>query len=483
MTTVAAPPPRPDAAARDSLRDALRSARRWRDLLSDDERRRLLLDIARVALAVGQDLFPERGVNDLDIGVREDGDPCPRERLAFLQGVWPRLARALHAIEAAPHAVLAPRMRPVAPERARRITPMAVLAAVRAGDLTASTSDAALARLLDGRLPRRVAETYAAPCTNTPENRAVKAALAHLARDLAALSALALAVQAPDVAREAAHLRARLRGHLRRAPWRDLPLPDALPALSPTLRSHPHYRLVYDVYRRYRQSFRFDWDNPLFILPARETWLLYEYWGFFQVADALRALGWRAARADGFSLLRSGLTFSLARGQASRIEFSGPDGQTLSLTYNREFPRGRKAGGGGWHSRSHAMRPDVTLETSDRLLVLDPKFKTYARPGWEADDIHQMHAYRDAIACGQARNVVPASWLLYAGQAQSGNRAVIAYPASTPTCPRGGGEVGALLLRPGGVGSDQLKAVIAEFLSASPSPTAERDLSGEGTGG
>ena len=49
--------------------------------------------------------------------------------------------------------------------------------------------------------------------------------------------------------------------------------------------------------RRYRQSFQFDWANPLFALPSRETWRLYEAWGLFQVLEALLALGY-APEAD-----------------------------------------------------------------------------------------------------------------------------------------------------------------------------------------
>ncbi|MBC7805311.1 MAG: hypothetical protein H7145_04100, partial [Akkermansiaceae bacterium] len=83
------------------LRDALRSARRWRELLSDTDRQTLLSDIARVGLAVARDL--NNGLGDLDIG---EGDvpsvPCPIERLAFLRSVAPRLLAAVTRLEAEP---------------------------------------------------------------------------------------------------------------------------------------------------------------------------------------------------------------------------------------------------------------------------------------------------------------------------------------------------------------------------------------------
>lgn len=453
----------PGDSARNSLHDALRSARRWQELLSETERRHLLADIARVALAVGQNLYPERGINDLDIAVRNGDDPCPRERLAFLTAAWPLVAPALCVIEAAPHVALVAQAFAVPTGRARRVAPRALLRAIRSGDFVPASEDTPLAARLRGRLPRRMEETVAAPSFDTPENRAVKAALAHFVRDLAAIAALARVAQARDIDADAERLRARVRRYLVRPPWRSLPLPTRLPRLSATSRAHPHYRLIHDTYRRYRESFRFDWDNPLFTLPARETWLLYEYWGFFQVADALHALGCRAADSDHFALHRSGLTFRLAKGEASRIDFVSPDRRALSLTYNREFARaGRRQG--GWRSRSHTMRPDITLERDGRLLILDPKFKTYAQPGWEADDIHQMHAYRDAIVRDGERNIVQEAWLLYAGKQEQKNRPIIAYPASTPAAPFGRGEVGALLLRPGG-DREPLRSVLSRFLN------------------
>ncbi|MBC8103286.1 MAG: hypothetical protein H7Z41_11920, partial [Cytophagales bacterium] len=65
------PPPISEAGTREgairSLRDEMRSARRWQDLLSSQERHLLLAEIARVALAIGQDLYPQNTLGDLDI--------------------------------------------------------------------------------------------------------------------------------------------------------------------------------------------------------------------------------------------------------------------------------------------------------------------------------------------------------------------------------------------------------------------------------
>jgi predicted component of viral defense system (DUF524 family) len=437
----------------------------------------MLADIAAVALAVGRDLFPNEEFGDLDIGDASEGcaaDICPRERLGFLSALWPRLSAALHLLEAAPAAALRPDTRIVPIERAQRVTPKDLLEALRTGSHVPASADASLlAARLGGQVPRRIAERVTVATHDTPASRMVKAIIVRFARDLAAIAALATVTGVPFVAAEAHRLRHRLRGHLRRDPWRNLPLALVVPPLPASVRTHGAYRLIHDAYRRYRRGFAFDWSNPLFTLPARETWLLYEYWCLFQVAGALRALGYRTAESDAFTVSRAGLTFTLIKGRASRITFRDGKGRVLALTYNRYFPR--SAAPTGWRSRSHAMRPDIALEAHGRLFLLDAKFRAYVEVdprnhddiGGPAanlplvDDINQMHAYRDGIFRGEAR-AVRGAWLLYAGRRGGPNHAVIAYPEATPSQPFGDGEVGALLLRPDG--ENRLTGLIGHFL-------------------
>lgn len=449
-------------------------------LLTEPERRRLLSEIAAVALAVGRDLFPDADLNDLDIGesATANGEPsCPRERLGFLQSVWPRVAGAVASLEAAPSVALRAGYRETALVRARRVAPADLLAALRSGEFVPAPIGASpLAARLGGRLPKRVRERVALPSADTPANRMVKAILVAFSRDLAAITELAAVGGVPSVAREAARLRRRVRSALRRAPWRTLPLiPGPIPSLPPSARAHGAYRLIHDAWRRYRRGFAFDWGNALFTLPQRDAWLLYEYWCLLAVTDALRRLGYRAVQADGFALSRAGLTFTLIRGRASAIRFADPDrGRVVTLTYNRAFPRGR-ADASGWHTRSHAMRPDLLLETAGGAVVLDAKFRAYVPdptpwsgdedPGVNlplVDDVNQMHAYRDGIRRGRERPV-RAAWLLYVGRAGGPNLPVIAYPEATPEAPFGEGEVGALLLRPG-QGQDALAALLRALL-------------------
>jgi hypothetical protein len=426
----------------------------------------MLAEIARVALAIGQELYPSHSLSDLDIGAAEGrGDVCPRERLAFLTLVWPRLTHALRIIEKVPAAALTAGVREVRIEQGslKRASQTAVLDAIRSGDFfSVQESRVPLARRLGGRLPRRIGETAAVPTFHTPINRAVKAILVQLAGDLGCIIALAQSAEAPDVARQAEALREAVRRCLRRDPWRFLaptPVQHAYP-----LASGPAYRYFFEQWRHYRDRFAFDWTNPLFTLPARETWLLYEYYCLFTVAAVLRNIGFHAVSASDLALCRSGMTFSLEKGRASRLVFRRKGGPPVTLHYNPSFPRKEMGPANGWHSRSHSLRPDISLERDGSLLLFDAKFKSYAepiptnecRPSWSfregalLPDIQQMHTYRDAIVFGEQENVVSEAWLLYAGRITAANPDIVAYPRSTPAQPFGVGRIGAILLRPDG---------------------------------
>lgn len=428
----------------------------------------MLTQIASVALVVGRDLFPEAELADVDVR-DEDGvaDVCPRERLAFLQAVWPRVQSALAAIEAAPVGELRPDTRDVPLERARRVAPADLLRAIRTnaarGNLAPAPPTSVLGSRLRGYLPRRVREKTVFLTYDTSVNRSIKAILRTFTRDLADIADLATVGNVPEVAREAHRLRVRVRTALCREPWHNLVPAPVVGVLPLSLRTQGAYRVLFETWRRYRRGFGMDWSNPLFSLPARETWILYEYWCLFSLVHTLRELGYRAKTESGFgfAINRSGLTFTLVRGRGATLRLSGPNG-TATVAYNRNFAR-QKAGKGGWYSRSHAMRPDITVEFGNHMLVFDAKYKPYTQTevnlaeGSNADeepanlpfvqDLNQMHAYRDGIR-GEEAHRVQAAWLLYVGQ-NGPNMPVVAYPQASPEMPFGNGEVGAVLLRPG----------------------------------
>lgn len=415
----------------------------WRRLLSDVERTRMLQDIAQVSLAVGRRLFADRSRDDLDIAAGSlVSRKSPVERLGFIARLLPGLTNTVEQIARGPLVAPVTQSRIAAPpERARHIGASALLRAVR-----------------NGHSARWVEDSTTTLTPDTPENRAVRAFLQRLRRDVQAIRTMAEAAKEEEIAQTAQECARRLSGLGERL-YGGEPEPGATAwSTPPTHRmlAHPVYARVADWMRQYRQSFSFDWGHPLFSLPARETWRLYETWGLFQTLQALLALGYvpNSAETDAaalFGLKEDRVFFRLVKGQESRVTLQGPGGHIVALFYSRSYAAKRQ-------SLSRTMQPDIALDDgTGRTWILDPKFKTYGAPGDESDDVDQMHAYRDAIIDGNNGKPVQRAWCLYAGSAEGPSRPLIAYGSPALSI------VGALCLRPG---DDESFARLSQLLAA-----------------
>ena len=413
----------------------------------------MLDDIARVSLAVGAALFPDQPWQDLDIAAQSLArHKSPLERLGFIERALPILTQAAHQICRSPLTAALRQTRPVTPAiLARRVGTQAILSAARRGQTVHSLE-----------------ETVTVLTTDTPENRGVQSFLRMLGRDSAAIARLTEAEEETEAAERAERCAMQIRGLLTDACWEEVTADNLAWTKPPTQKAvaQPEYAIVFRESARYQSGFAFEWDQPLFTLPPRETWRLYETWCLFTVLNALRANGWLpiagsdAATPDLFTIREGRLTFTLAQGTPSRIRLRSPQGAWLSLLYNETYTQGER-------SLSHTMQPDIILEENepeDHLWVLDAKFKPYALPGEEGDDINQMHAYRDAIVNHKGRRCVAYAWCLYTGLTETLNRPQITY--GTENAP-----VGALCLRPGDTASfKNLCVLLASWLAKPARP-------------
>ncbi len=416
----------------------------WHLVLTEHERRLMLTDIASVALSAAGALWPETAWEDLDVST----DPArassaPAERLGWLARLLPELTEAIAQIVRDPLTRLEPAARPIAPPaRARRVTPSAWAGAVQRGHAA-----------------RWVNETTTRLTPDTPANRAVHGFLRALLADCSALAKAADTSGEGEWRKQAQTLAARLRALLSHPFWYDVsasPLPFSFAA--GTSRA-PYARLVQWM-RQYQQGFAFDWNSPLFQLPARQTWQIYEAWCALQTLSALQGLDYLPApSASGtlsplLSKQAGRVSVRLARGTESGLLLRGPHGERMRLWINPIFEAGRR-------SRSRALSPDMALEDAEgRLWLLDAKLKGYGEPGEEAADINQMHAYRDAILGRDGTPCIQRAWCLYAGALGGGGRKQIAYG------PAEGSVVGGLRLRPGQPeGFASLRTLLARWLS------------------
>jgi uncharacterized protein len=197
------------------------------------------------------------------------------------------------------------------------------------------------------------------------------------------------------------------------------------PASSQVLQNRVGYRELLRHYLAIILATRYPIEarDLQLLMEVKSASLLYEYWTFFTVADALRPLLGDPVQASEMTS-ESGDSIYYRQGVTVRY----PDDTELS--YNRSFP------GNGRGSYSLAFRPDITLRRGSTLHLFDAKFRvdhfsepeaeefdveadldTSAKPpGWfKHADIHKMHAYRDAIGACRGAETVSSVWVLYPG--------------------------------------------------------------------
>lgn len=460
-------------------------------LLSPEERRILLEEIARIGLALGRQLqMPDESADNLPlsphVSIHSPGEATPHERLALLLAVWTKGKEAIHGILRQADSALVSTRLSVPLARSRGLP--------KTGSLLARTSQGANAwfatsceSALRGDCERQmILDERLQQTTETDANRFVTTLLLSIQEEAEALARLAAFCEADaeaDLVRALAGDAAALRSL---PPIRGLSPLDAaatrrLLASGELQRCPPPYRLLSDVWRQLTSELQFDWSgSPLLRLPALEAWHLYEIWCFLQTAGALSDAGWRLVDGDAIRRHARGLRLELVTGQASCLRFRCAEdpSPSLELHYQPYFtsanrfrgegsaPRqeGCRSGLAGIGSRSHVMQPDIALLYHERLFLLDAKFRDYApsessskgsypaersafrQPGARQEDIDKMHTYRDALHRDGA-GVVEAAWSLFPGSVNG--PLLFAYPESRPEHPFGTAGVGAVRLRPG----------------------------------
>jgi predicted component of viral defense system (DUF524 family) len=239
----------------------------------------------------------------------------------------------------------------------------------------------------------------------------------------------------------------------------EVPPARRLATNSTVLRGRAGYRQVTRFFVDLQARTRLlDAKDAKQLLEIRDAALIYEYWCYFQVVDAVAALLNRQPAPTAF---RYG-SFGSMLPRAYVADFG-----RVRVWFNRDF---RKPS-----SYSVPLRPDITLELDDGTLHLfDAKLKREPIPAsttsdaaieeeeqratYRRGDLYKMHTYRDALG---ARSV----WALFPGR----NVGRVQFrPQSTAENDTPAG-VGALPLLPGREDDRaELQAVVGAMLGQSP---------------
>jgi predicted component of viral defense system (DUF524 family) len=387
-----------------------------------------------------------------------------------LEGMGPHdLPSAVERILARPHMRLVPTLADVPLARADRVDADTVMSlARRPGPLhpippSSPLAGSPIAAALRMKAPESVRSGRMIETTQTPENEFVVTVL-DTARAIVDRFRIAVSQRYPERAEwhfNESDAYASLLDRWRRHPTLDGVAPARRFSLASTvLRGRPGYRQVTRFFVDLQARARLlDAADAQRLLEARDAALIYEYWCYFQVVEAVATV-----------LGRSPLP--------TRFEF-GSFGSTVPHAYAADFGSVRVWFNRSFHpprSYSVPLRPDITLERADGTLHLfDAKLKREAIPAGavsEADleaeeqratfrrgDLYKMHTYRDALG---AQSV----WILYPGR--NVNRASFEPQSASrdgETTHRDPNGVGAIPLLPGQrADREQLDSLVAEML-------------------
>jgi hypothetical protein len=390
----------------------------------------------------------------LPLSLADSGSSVLYHQWIVLRAWWhgvgaPAMEESLQQILHDPHRQMVRCQRTVDPFLAAEISPSGLAALVAnpsawaripAGSTLAETAIGRLSRQRSGQalFPTEVQVSRSVVSLDTSENRFVHHVLEMADRlnryfgdRVAARSDCPNPHLKPDVDR----IQGGLASALQHAVFDDVGPMSQIPTQSMVLMRREGYRQFFQGYLRLLAAAELPMepDDSRMMIDARDIATLYEYWTYFVVVKLLIGL---LGPPDQAVRIRPD-DWQVALGWETRVAWAGRQ-PAVRCTYNRSFPAKHSKG-----SYSVPMRPDIVLAIGDRLIVFDAKFRVRfvdAGAGGDpsklakSDDIHKMHAYRDALAG------VDGAYALYPGD--------YAYMFEVP-----GGRalegVGAIPLRPG----------------------------------
>lgn len=217
-------------------------------------------------------------------------------------------------------------------------------------------------------------------------------------------------------------------------------------AVSQVFRKHPIYR---NWFSWFHQLYQFSDYSIGFksSIPLKDTYHLYEIWVFMQMVKMLREQDVLDDASDLFSLEQDGLVLNLSEKKESRIKLVG--GATFA--YQRWFTSATQE----FVTYTHGMKPDIVLETEEKLYIFDPKYRLDHNLPMA---LGEMHKYRDGIVRKlDGRRVVEEVYIVTPAPGEEN-----AHLFGDEYLQRH--KMGAYCLKPGGIGQE-LENKLAEILA------------------
>lgn len=245
---------------------------------------------------------------------------------------------------------------------------------------------------------------------NTPENRFLKHALLTVQKRYSALAERVLLqdTRMADTHRDRiAHTRDELNRLSRHPFFRTVGPFDGIKQESLVLQKDVNYSKVFRIYTILQKSFSL--NDGLYRMETKDIATMYEIWCFIQVEKVVKELTGAEAEQHSRTEMSGLFSYSLGKGEHSKIIFKKDDVTLAELVYNpRHSDKDDVKGIGELESKTVPQKPDIVLQlTKDDLqegmkltYLFDAKYRLEKDGSNDVppdDAINQMHRYRDAI--------------------------------------------------------------------------------------
>lgn len=176
-----------------------------------------------------------------------------------------------------------------------------------------------------------------------------------------------------------------------------------------TIARHPAYAQFDQVARKILNPHVAPGESSDIPLTLRPTYDIYEYWCFFQLADALQQAVPAATWKSSITIRQSNLLLTLPNG--SRIEGNVAD-RYFCLTFQKGY--GSRQPRSQTYSITKTCVPDFVLEcrqgVARRLIIFDAKYRASVESIHSA--LSDIHVYRDAIREPSGQSAIHAAFIL-----------------------------------------------------------------------
>lgn len=326
---------------------------------------------------------------------------------------------------------------------------------------------------------------------NTPENRFLKHALLTVQKRYATLAERVL-LQDTRMADTHRDRIARIRDELNRLSrhpfFRTVGPFDGIKQESLILQKDVNYSKVFRIYTILQKSFSL--NDGLYRMETKDIATLYEIWCFIQVEKVVKELTGAEVEQHSRTEMSGLFTYSLGKGEHSKIIFKKDDVTLAELVYNpRHSDKDDIKGIGELESKTVPQKPDIVLQlTKDDLqegmkltYLFDAKYrleKDGANDVPPDDAINQMHRYRDAIYYNsrhhdeKIKKEVIGGYILFPGQMDELSR----FRRSIDEV-----NIGAFPMRPGDNQHELLTEFIRELLNKHAVEIVEQVIPQKGT--